>query len=97
MTGFVLTNGEAPRLPVQKGNFPHSGDDPREFVHRFTGAVANLTAFEKSAAGNGNFNMVPEGDGIVRRVPLVVGYAMGEERANERLYPSITLEALRVA
>ncbi|NKB56707.1 MAG: CHASE2 domain-containing protein [Alphaproteobacteria bacterium] len=97
VTGFALASGEAPRRPVQKGNFAFSGPDPRSFVYRFAGGIANLKPFEQAAAGNGNFNMVPEGDGIIRRVPLVVGYEMGGARADDRLYPSISLEALRVA
>ncbi len=97
VTGFALTDGEAPRRPVQKGNFAHSGDDPRNFVFRFPGGIANLKKFEQSAAGNGNFNMIAEGDGQIRRVPLVVGFQMGGEPEDDRLYPSISLEALRVA
>jgi adenylate cyclase len=97
VTGFVLSYGETPRRPIQKGNFAFSGDDPRKFVFRYPGAIANLKAFEQAAAGNGNFNMQPDVDGLIRRVLLVAGFKMDEDAANDRIYPSITLEALRVA
>ena len=96
VTGFALTDGKAPRVPVQKGNFAYGGDDPRAFVYRFPGAIANLKMFEQAAAGNGNFNMIAEGDGQIRRVPLVVGFERSSSWEDDRLYPSVTLEALRV-
>ena len=95
VTGFVLTSGRAPRVPVACGNFAMAGDDASQFVQVHEGAVANLTEIAQAAAGNGNFNMVPEGDGLIRRVPLIMGF---QDRTNGevRLYPAIALEALRV-
>lgn len=42
------------------------------------------------AAGAGSNNVYPDLDGVLRSIPLVVA-------ANDRLYPSLCLEALRVA
>jgi adenylate cyclase len=50
----------------------------------------NIKAINNSAAGIGIVNTLPEIDGVTRRVPMVV-------QANGNLYPSITLETLRVA
>lgn len=50
----------------------------------------NIKAFNNSAAGIGVVNTLPEIDGVTRRVPMVV-------QANDQLYPSISLETLRVA
>ncbi|MEX2615020.1 MAG: CHASE2 domain-containing protein, partial [Alphaproteobacteria bacterium] len=98
VTGFALTAGKAPRIPVQRGNFAFSGDDPTQFLPALPGAVANLAAFEKAAAGNGNFNVLPETDGLIRRVPLVAGFQLDEKAGGGiRLYPMISVEALRVA
>ena len=74
VTGFVLTSGRAPRVPVSRGNFAMAGDDAGQFVQVHEGAVANLSEIAAAAAGNGNFNMVPECDGLIRRVPLIVGF-----------------------
>ncbi len=101
VTGFVLTGGAAPRLPVQKGNFAHSSadpdDHPSKYVLRYPGAVANLKIFEDAAAGNGNFNVLPEIDGLIRRVPLVIGFQRNDDSGSlDRLYPLISVEVLRV-
>jgi adenylate cyclase len=50
----------------------------------------NIKMFNNSAAGIGVVNTLPEIDGVTRRVPMVV-------QANGQLYPSISLETLRVA
>ena len=50
----------------------------------------NIKEFNNSAAGIGVVNTLPEIDGITRRVPLVV-------QSGGSLYPSISLETLRVA
>lgn len=50
----------------------------------------NFKVINDSAAGIGIVNTLPEIDGVTRRVPMVV-------QANDRLYPSISLETLRVA
>jgi adenylate cyclase len=50
----------------------------------------NIQELNSTAAGIGIVNTLPEIDGVTRRVPMVV-------RANGQLYPSISLETLRVA
>ena len=56
----------------------------------YPGIVANQPAIESAAAGVGIVNTLPEVDGVVRRMPLVVAY-------NKKLYPSLAMETLRVA
>ena len=97
VTGFALTNAGAPRIPTQRGNFAFSGPDARPFVQTYVGAVANLSMLSEAADGNGNFNMLPESDGIVRRVPMLVGFKTDGDVNNNRLYPALSVEALRVA
>ncbi|MBL8672690.1 MAG: adenylate/guanylate cyclase domain-containing protein [Alphaproteobacteria bacterium] len=101
VTGFALTMGNTPRVPVLRASFAQGGDDPRYFVHKYVGAVANLTVIEKGAKGNGSFNMVQDPDGLVRRVPLVVGLKREQPKSKElsdqfELYPTLAAEALRV-
>lgn len=50
----------------------------------------NIQLFNSTAAGIGVVNTLPEIDGVTRRVPMVVSSA-------NKLFPSISLETLRVA
>lgn len=64
-----------------------------EFVDRivvYPGLIANVSPLEENAAGVGIANVMPEIDGVNRRLPLVVS-------VNDLLYPSVALETLRVA
>ena len=51
----------------------------------------NVKELNETAAGIGIVNTLPEIDGVTRRVPMVV------QSGNGLLYPSISLESLRVA
>jgi adenylate cyclase len=61
--------------------------EPR--IYEFPGLLRNVPVLEKVAAGRGLVTIVPERDGIVRRVPLML-WAQGH------LMPSLNLEMLRV-
>jgi adenylate cyclase len=56
----------------------------------YPGIIANIPAVEQAAAGVGITNTLPEIDGVVRRMPMVVAY-------DGRLYPSLAMEVMRVA
>ena len=56
----------------------------------YPGIIANQPGIESAASGVGIVNTLPEVDGVVRRMPMVVAY-------NGRLYPSLAMETLRVA
>ncbi|MFQ5764419.1 MAG: CHASE2 domain-containing protein [Rhodospirillales bacterium] len=64
--------------------------DPAMFLPRFQSLVRNVPILEPVAAGHGIFSLVPEPDGIVRRVPTLFVYG-------KDLYPSLSVEMLRVA
>ena len=89
ITGFVLTDGTAETRPLVKAGFAAAGDDPRHFLHSFTGSVPSLPLLEDAAVGTGALNMVPQQDGVVRLVPLLM-------QLDDELYPSLTAEVLRV-
>ena len=78
---------EAPDLP--RTGFAVLGPDPAAHLARFPGLLHNVAELERAAAGRGLFTIVPERDGIVRRVPLAV-------QAGGRLVPGLALEILRV-
>ncbi|MDO9459531.1 MAG: adenylate/guanylate cyclase domain-containing protein [Alphaproteobacteria bacterium] len=89
VTGFTLTEAANGFEPERKSGFSYAGDDPRQFIPSFNGAVTNLNKLEKASAGNGSFNFITEQDNIIRRVPLLV-------RKGETLYPTLVMEALRI-
>ncbi|CAB4129219.1 CHD domain containing protein [uncultured Caudovirales phage] len=75
-----------PRAPGSVVIGPYSLD---AFV-TYPGIIANIPGVESAAAGVGITNTLPEVDGVVRRMPLVVAY-------DGKLYPSLAMETLRVA
>lgn len=52
-------------------------------------AILNMPQIQKNAYSNGYFNTVPDKDGIVRSIPLVMEY-------DGILYPSLSLEMIRL-
>lgn len=90
VTGFILTSAINGKVPAVKAGFAFSGDDPKNSLPSFRGAVTNLPELEKAASGNGSFNFLAEKDGIIRRVPALF-------RQNNTLYPALFCEAVRVA
>ena len=69
--------------------FAVKGPDPTPFLVTFAGLLRNVPAVEQAAAGHGVFSILPERDGIVRRVPIIM-------RAQGSLVPSLSVELLRV-
>lgn len=88
--GFSLVPEQNNIKPMIKSGIAIAGSSPSRSVLSFQGAVKNLTLLEETAAGNGAFNITPEVDSIIRRLPLVM-------RLNDTYYPSLVLELLRVA
>ncbi|MEE8424833.1 MAG: CHASE2 domain-containing protein, partial [Elusimicrobiota bacterium] len=56
----------------------------------YAGAIKNVAILELAAKGNGNFSILRDRDGIIRRVPLLY-------KLDGDIYPSLVAEALRVA
>ncbi|HXC13903.1 MAG TPA: CHASE2 domain-containing protein, partial [Stellaceae bacterium] len=90
VTGFILTDHGATRLPAAKAGFAFAGTDPLGHVDGFSHVVPNLPVFEAAAAGDGFLNQTLDWDNVVRRVALVM-------QLNGKPYPSLTAEALRLA
>ncbi|MFH1725953.1 MAG: adenylate/guanylate cyclase domain-containing protein [Elusimicrobiota bacterium] len=94
VTGFSLSTSSNSVRPASKTGFAFSTkgatDDPKEFLFGgYQGAVANLSVLERAAAGNGSFSIMPDPDGVHRRIPLL--YRLGDT-----VYPSLVAESLRV-
>jgi adenylate cyclase len=82
---------------TQKGNGygigrGHSaiGGDPLLFIPRWNNIIGPLPIFGSNVSGVGMAATTPEIDGVVRRIPMLVGI-------NSSIFPSITLETIRVA
>jgi len=59
-------------------------------IVQYPGLIANVPQLENAAAGIGIVSTLPEVDGVNRRLPLVVS-------VDGKLYPSMSMEALRAA
>jgi adenylate cyclase len=66
------------------------GEEPQPFLFKFPGLLRNVPVLEGAAAGRGLFTVVPERDGIVRYVPMIM-------QAQGVMMPSLSFEVLRVA
>jgi adenylate cyclase len=91
VTAFALNDEGGTARPQDKARFAVAGPPPEAFLPGFSGASTTLPLLESAAAGNGAINFVPDGDGIVRRVPLL--YVLD----GRRFEPALAAEALRVA
>lgn len=89
--GFASVAEAEGSYPPVKPGFAYTGADPIAAVPRFPGAAVNLPKLEEAAAGLGSISLSPdESISVVRKVPLL--WSDGE-----KLYPSLAIEALRVA
>lgn len=77
-------------LPPRPAEIEYKGNDPRLFLPSFPQTVVNLPVLTQHAAGSGFNNWIPEHDQIIRKLPMLI--TVGQE-----IYPSIALEALRLA
>lgn len=58
-------------------------------LNEMFGYTGNIEVLQSAARGNGSMNQLPDADGIVRRVPLILRYG-------NQLFPSLSLEMVRV-
>lgn len=84
-------SGTAPiKRPAIQTGIAIIGPDPRPFLVDFPHLLRNLPILDEAAQGQGIFSIIPEQDGIVRRVPVVAV-------ADGTVVPSLSFEMLRVA
>lgn len=92
--GVVLGNaltrsGPMPAHFAQPCRVVQLGDAPLPYLHAFKGAVTALPGLQDAASGNGAITFIPDSDGIVRRIPLLLGLG-------DKVVPTLVTEALRV-
>jgi adenylate cyclase len=84
-----LASGTAGQLP-RPFRYIYTGPPPSRWLHPFQSAIFTRAEFANAARGNGAMNFLPDSDGVVRRIPLLLQLA-GEP------IPSLDAEILRVA
>lgn len=94
VVGFSVERTQGPavegaRLPAAPFRYVWSGEPATAYLHPFTSAILTLPGLESAAAGNGALTFVPDFDGVVRRVPLVL-------RLADKPVPTLASETLRV-
>ena len=82
--------GEKSKNKPTKSDIQVIGDDPNGKFVEFPGIISNIPILDQKAAGRGVISTIPEIDGVVRRIPLIISI-------NESLYPSLALETLRLS
>ncbi len=88
--GFGLTN-EGSYMPPVKAGFAFTGESPIAAPPRIRAATPLRPQLESNAAGLGHISLNPgDSSAVVRAVPLFLS-------DGEQLYPSLAMEALRVA
>lgn len=95
--GFALdqhkdeqANAGPARAPVQKGRFIYAGESQSNWLQTYSHSINSLPALEQMASGNGAVTFVPDADGVVRRVPLVL-------QIGKQAVGTLSGETLRVA
>jgi adenylate cyclase len=89
-SGYRVSGTAAMMRPATQAPIATLGPDPRSFLVDFPHLLRNLPVLDDAAQGHGLFSITPEGDGTVRRIPVVAV-------AHRTVVPSLSLEMLRVA
>lgn len=84
----IALSPDKPRTQARSPFRAEAGGDPRPFLLRYRNLLANVPELEEAAAGLGIFSINSDGDGKVRRVPLLA-------RIDGELRPALSLELLR--
>jgi adenylate cyclase len=81
---FTAQGEEMPVTSVAAKN-----GDPDPYLENHPALLRNVPVLDQAAAGRGIFNVTPEPDGVVRRIPAVVV-------VNGQRYPALSVEMLRI-
>lgn len=76
--------------PLRLAVIQPAGGNAEPPAFRATGAMCNLNALTDAAGASGFLNAVPDPDGMLRRVPVLIEY-------DGRVYPSLALAAVMAA
>ncbi|MAA98150.1 MAG: adenylate/guanylate cyclase domain-containing protein [Stappia sp.] len=89
--GFAVLPDDSGGRPELKAGIAYAGSNPAASVPAFASTLNSLPELVESAAGDGGVSLSSrDTEGIVRRIPMVF-------TDGRTLYPSLAMEALRVA
>ena len=66
------------------------GENPKNFIYKFKNKIISLEEISSAASGIGSISLIPNIDGVIRNVPVLYNI-------DNRIWPSLALEAVRVA
>ncbi len=82
--------GDTRTALAPKASFATLGGDPTPYLIKYPGLLSNIPVLEEAASGRGMFTVLPDPDGLVRRVPVVM-------QAGGAMIPSLNADMLRLA
>lgn len=88
--GYAALPSGSTSKPLPKAGIAVSGDDAVTAPPQITGITPILPALQEAAAGLGSLSFDSTATSVVRNIPLLFS-------DGQKLYPALTLEALRVA
>ena len=77
---------EAPQIPAV---FVEKSKQPMEFLPQAKGVLTNIPLIQNAGYSSGYLNNIPDESGVIRSVPLLIGYDM-------EIYPSLAFEMYRL-
>lgn len=97
VTSFVGSEKPTPSIPFKSVRLFNAGISPapEDFLFAVGNFATTIDRLAVAAAGNGSFTVMPESDGVIRRMPLLI--TGPGENGTVDIYPSLPLEALSVA
>ena len=81
-------NKNTPKIPavfIEK----YKNQNNEQHLIKGKGTILNIPEFQENSYSSGFFNNIPDQDGIIRSVPLIISY-------DDSIYPSLALEMIRV-
>ena len=88
--GFALTPNHGQPPEVQQWRVGSLGPSPQPYLLSFGGSISAIPTLQHAAAGQGYVSHTVDTDEVIRQLPLFV-------TINNKIYPSLAAETLRVA
>ncbi len=89
VTGVVFSEDGTSELPEPKAGSGFSGSLPPDYMIKGIRATRNIPVLDAASSGIGEISFLSTGDGVVRKSVLL-------KPANDRYYPNLAMETLRV-
>ena len=81
---FIKNNSKPKLRIIVKGN------DPKNFIYSYKNKITSLEEINNVASGIGSISLIPNIDGILRKVPILYNI-------DNQIWPSLALEAIRIS